>query len=247
MTWPHKRLRWDGYFDQVLCFYVEQRSSYGPLDMAQLEIHKNVSNFLTATPQIILFSCLVTTVIHRLFGNNWGENHYVWPFLWLSQIVKKRELFDFGGPCQEFKDIWSLFNIKAWNLVKWSISTSSFLWWYQIVDWFNFEPRPSSLSNLQIKLCFRFVRYWVVRPCTEFPVLWVHSRAITNLDEAFSLLGWTNCSRTVTVCGTSWQVLVESWLKRQVFLSSLRCFLAIPNRLWSEKKAAMMWRLLDHY
>ena len=26
-------------------------------------------------------------IIHKLFGNNWGKNHFVCPFLWMSQIL----------------------------------------------------------------------------------------------------------------------------------------------------------------
>ena len=43
---------------------------------------------------------------------------------------------------------WFLFNLKAWNLIKWLISTWSFVWWCQFIDWLRFETRPSSLSNL---------------------------------------------------------------------------------------------------
>ena len=42
---------------------------------------------------------------------------------------------------------WSLFTVKASNLVKWPISTSSFMWWCQFIDWLKFETRPSSLMN----------------------------------------------------------------------------------------------------
>ena len=40
---------------------------------------------------------------------------------------------------------WSLFTLKASYLVKWSISTWSFMWWCQFIDWLKFETRPSSL------------------------------------------------------------------------------------------------------
>lgn len=35
LTPSHERSRWDGPFDQVWCLDVEQRLSYGPLDMTQ--------------------------------------------------------------------------------------------------------------------------------------------------------------------------------------------------------------------
>ena len=42
---------------------------------------------------------------------------------------------------------WSLFTLKTLNFVKWPISTWSFTWWCQIIDWLKFETRPSSLLN----------------------------------------------------------------------------------------------------
>ena len=37
---------------------------------------------------------------------------------------------------------WSLFTVKASYLVKWSISTWSFMWWCQLIDWLKFENSP---------------------------------------------------------------------------------------------------------
>ena len=42
---------------------------------------------------------------------------------------------------------WSLYTLKALYLVKWPISTWSFMWWCQFIDWLKFEARPSSLPN----------------------------------------------------------------------------------------------------
>ena len=42
---------------------------------------------------------------------------------------------------------WSMFTLKTSNLVKWPISTFSFMWWCQIVDWLKFETHPSSQLN----------------------------------------------------------------------------------------------------
>ena len=41
----------------------------------------------------------------------------------------------------------SLFTLKTSNLVKWPISTWSFMWWCQFIDCLKFETRPSSLLN----------------------------------------------------------------------------------------------------
>ena len=41
----------------------------------------------------------------------------------------------------------SLFTLKASYLVKWPISTWSFMWKCQFIDWLKFETRPSALLN----------------------------------------------------------------------------------------------------
>ena len=47
--------------------------------------------------------------------------------------------------------LWLLFNIKELTLVKQSITTWSFMWWCQIINWLNiFENFPSSLDNLKM-------------------------------------------------------------------------------------------------
>ena len=45
---------------------------------------------------------------------------------------------------------WSLFNLRAPNLVKWPISTWPFIWWCQFIDKFKFETRPSFLRNSEM-------------------------------------------------------------------------------------------------
>ena len=42
---------------------------------------------------------------------------------------------------------WSLFTLEATNLVKWPLSTWSFTWWCQFIDWLRFETHYSSLHN----------------------------------------------------------------------------------------------------
>ena len=42
---------------------------------------------------------------------------------------------------------WSMLTLKASNLVNWPISTWSFMWCCQIIDWLKFETRPRSLMN----------------------------------------------------------------------------------------------------
>ena len=42
---------------------------------------------------------------------------------------------------------WSLYTIKTSYLVKWPISTWSFMWWCQFIDQLKFQTHPSSLLN----------------------------------------------------------------------------------------------------
>ena len=42
---------------------------------------------------------------------------------------------------------WSLFTLKASYLVKWPISTWSFMWWCQFIEKLKFKTRLSSLMN----------------------------------------------------------------------------------------------------
>ena len=42
---------------------------------------------------------------------------------------------------------WSLFTLEASYLVKWSISTWSFMCWYQLIDLLKFKTHSSSLLN----------------------------------------------------------------------------------------------------
>ena len=46
---------------------------------------------------------------------------------------------------------WSLFNLRAPNLVKWPILTWPFIWWCQFIDYYKFETRPSSLCNSDLQ------------------------------------------------------------------------------------------------
>ena len=55
----------------------------------------------------------------------------------------------FSGRCLKIRDVCMYFEpyFKFHNLVKWPISTWSFIWWCQFIDWLKFETRPSSLLN----------------------------------------------------------------------------------------------------
>ena len=56
----------------------------------------------------------------------------------------------------------SLFILKASYLVKWPVSTSSFMWWCQFIDLLEFETRPSSLLNFgTAKMSALAGLYWV--------------------------------------------------------------------------------------
>ena len=48
---------------------------------------------------------------------------------------------------------WSLSTLKVLHLAKWPISTWSFMWWCQFIDWLKFEMRPSSLLSFGTAYC----------------------------------------------------------------------------------------------
>ena len=48
---------------------------------------------------------------------------------------------------------WSLYTLKTSHLVKWPISTWSFMWWCQFIRLLKFETHPSSLLNSGIAYC----------------------------------------------------------------------------------------------
>ena len=86
---------------------------------------------------------------------------------------------------------WSLFSLKASYLVKWPISTWSFMWWCQFIDLLKFETRPSCLLNLVT------VNYFVLG------VLGVGKRSTAKYQ----------CNYTVTACTND-----AYWLLRHVFV-----------------------------
>ena len=84
---------------------------------------------------------------------------------------------------------WSLFNLRAPNLVKWPISTWPFIWWCQFIDYlFKFETRPSSLRNSEManRWFWTFFDAWI-------SILQAR-RMIYQLDF---LLKWTLWSRRI--------------------------------------------------
>ena len=66
-----------------------------------------------------------------------------------------KSLYGFGGRCLKIRDVCmdfepcfkvhnlvSAITLKASYLVKWSISTWSFKWWCQFINWLKLETRP---------------------------------------------------------------------------------------------------------
>ena len=90
----------------------------------------------------------------------------------ITQIMKNfKSLYGFGDSVSKLETFvwilshisrpitWFLFTLKASYLVKWSISTWSFMWWCQFIDWLKFETCPSSLLNFGTAY-FRRSRVW---------------------------------------------------------------------------------------
>ena len=85
---------------------------------------------------------------------------------------------------------WSLFILKASNLVKRQLWTRSFMWWCQFIDWLKFETRPSSLRNsgmanwylILLANCIFISSYRIFHFCRRSsPHKWVQSKS-SSLD-----------------------------------------------------------------
>lgn len=89
----------------------------------------------------------------------------------LADTVSKLDMFVWILNCVSRSGIWSLFTLKASNLVKW-------LWWSQFVDCFKFKTCPSSLHNFGMA-------YW---PVTMPPIKKSHSfKNSKSGKQAFSV------------------------------------------------------------
>ena len=87
----------------------------------------------------------------------------------------------------------SLFTLKASNLVKWPISTSSFMWLCHFIDWLKFETRPSSLLNFGTAYYLLQVHslIWVIRQCKcTYHILTLSN--IILLTTALQSGGWVS-------------------------------------------------------
>ena len=100
--------------------------------------------------------------MYVLFERSWDENHYICPFWrvsWKSWKILRVDMVlgDAVSKLEKFVWIlnhiarsitWFLYTLKASQFFKWPISTWSFMWWCQFIDWLKFKTRPCSLLNL---------------------------------------------------------------------------------------------------
>ena len=91
----------------------------------------------------IVGACRDFTVVTKLMKN-------LRVYMVLGDAVSKLETFVWILSHNSRSITWSLFIPKSSYLVKWSISTWSFMWWCQVIDWLKFETRPSSLLNFRM-------------------------------------------------------------------------------------------------
>ena len=86
-------------------------------------------------------------------------------FTVVTKLMKNfKSLYGFGGCCPKIRDVcrdfepfFKIHNLVSFHpksLVKWSISTWSFMWWCQFIDWLKFETRRSSLLNFGMAYLF---------------------------------------------------------------------------------------------
>jgi len=137
------------------------------------KIHTNVSDFLKVSPktiQTLFFFSYNFCDVHKIsqhsdFLLSFFQIVNEWPDFTVATKLQNvfKSLYAFWLLCQEVETFiwipkhvqrsipWSPFNIKELTLVKWSITTWSFMWWCQIINWLNiFENFPSSLDNLKM-------------------------------------------------------------------------------------------------
>ena len=102
---------------------------------------------------VILFKMVKHSDFHLSFFQIVGA----WQdFTVVTKLMKNfKSLYGFGGRCLKIRDVCMDFEpyFKVHNLVSVHpksiipISTWSFIWWCQFIDWLKFETRPSSLMN----------------------------------------------------------------------------------------------------
>ena len=107
----------------------------------------------------MLFSCVVS-----MLGSNASPEKNLRVYIVLGDTVSKLETFVWILSHISRSITWSLFTLKASYLVKWSISTWSFMWWCQFIDWLKFETRPSSLLNFGTPIDFQNWQFKGVLP-----------------------------------------------------------------------------------
>ena len=118
----------------------------------------------TIVSKIFMISVIVLKMWkHSDFHISLYQIEVTWrDFAVVTKLMKNfKSLYGFGGRCLKIRDVCMDFepNFKVHNfvsihpksikitVVKWPISTWSFMWWCQFVDWLKFETRPSSLLN----------------------------------------------------------------------------------------------------
>ena len=96
------------------------------------------------------------------FCDNWKSRHaptiwkkLSWKSLCLPILMSMTEIIRLGLVA------WSLFILNASYLVKWPITTWSFMWWCQFIDWLKFETRPVSCWISERPSATWWFHYWL--------------------------------------------------------------------------------------
>ena len=97
----------------------------------------------------------ITEIVNMVLGDAVTKlQRFVWLFNHVSRVIT-----------------WSLFNLRAPNLVKWPISTWPFIWSCQFIDSFKFETCPSSLHNFKMANSEKQTATWPPPQKAKLPVL----------------------------------------------------------------------------
>ena len=84
-----------------------------------------------------------------------GNHKILRVYMVLGDAVSKLEMFVWILKHISRSITWFLYTLKASYLVKWPISTRSFMWWCQFIDLLKFETRPSSLLNFGMAYLYK--------------------------------------------------------------------------------------------
>ena len=163
-----------------------------------------VAAFTLGTQKVTIFS--------------WNKNmvHVSWAHIKSNQSLA---IPKFRGHCLKIRDVCmdfepyskvtaSLFTLKASYLVKWPISTWSFMWWCLFINLLKFETRPSSMLNFRNYGCHFGMNSWFfTEPCFTKSGKLLN----TNLSSIFKQFESRKCMDVVFITFLAFSCTINLW------------------------------------